>query len=384
MKTRLLRDREKLSLDYIPERIPHRRDELRGLIEVFREGLEGREARSIAVCIGSEGSGKTVTIEHLREWVEEEAEELGVSLLFKRVPCRVERCPSHIIGSLAASIDPLLPLKGLPLSEVLSSILESAEKKNERILFVLDDADLLLEDHPETIYLLTRIGEMIPEAEHTLFLLLTFKSMDVIQRAKPWITSPLMRNVIFFKDYTKSQLREILEYRVWEAFYPGSVSEKALDLAADMGPNARFSLELLLRAGEVAEDEGSLVVTPDHIRRAEGDVFPAFPQRDLLYLSLHEKLILMALASLLESSPTSLVGMGELEERYRMISQDHGVPPIRHTWLWRSVDTLAKLGFISKTLSGKGRKGRTTLVSLPGARPRPLLKRLRHILGSMG
>jgi len=54
-----------------------------------------------------------------------------------------------------------------------------------------------------------------------------------------------------------------------------------------------------------------------------------------------------------------------LEEEYQAICNEIGITPISHTWFWNEIKTLSYFGFISRRESGKGYRGRTTLIGLP-------------------
>ena len=74
-------------------------------------------------------------------------------------------------------------------------------------------------------------------------------------------------------------------------------------------------------------------------------------------------MILLALTDLSET--TEFVSMGKLKSQYNEICKKNSIKPINHTWFWLTIRDLADLGFINKRLSGKGMRGRTTLISLP-------------------
>ena len=59
------------------------------------------------------------------------------------------------------------------------------------------------------------------------------------------------------------------------------------------------------------------------------------------------------------------VTMGELEEEYNEVCKEIKERPVKHTWIWKMVNNLSQLGFISRKLSGKGVKGKTSLIGLP-------------------
>nr|MCG2909603.1 cell division control protein Cdc6 [Stygiolobus sp.] len=57
--------------------------------------------------------------------------------------------------------------------------------------------------------------------------------------------------------------------------------------------------------------------------------------------------------------------MGKVEEEYRYISKTLGEEPRRHTQVFENIRKLKLMGLINTRQSGKGMRGRTTLISLP-------------------
>jgi cell division control protein 6 len=57
--------------------------------------------------------------------------------------------------------------------------------------------------------------------------------------------------------------------------------------------------------------------------------------------------------------------MGEAEEGYEIICEEYGEAPRGHTQLWKYVKNLSVIGILEKKISGAGRRGKTTLISLP-------------------
>lgn len=99
---------------------------------------------------------------------------------------------------------------------------------------------------------------------------------------------------------------------------------------------------------------------------------------ELIGLSLHEKLLLLAIVNrLMRSSDTPpYISIGDAEDEYEMICEQYGQEPRKHTQLWDYVKDMASRGGILETrLSGKGmRGGRTTFISIPTEPPLETMK----------
>jgi cell division control protein 6 len=103
---------------------------------------------------------------------------------------------------------------------------------------------------------------------------------------------------------------------------------------------------------------------PSHVREAKAEISPGFEKELLLSLGLHEKLILLALARYLEQIELGYLTMGDLREQYCIACEEYGRRALGYTSFWKRLKNLADLGLISAKTSGKGFRGRTTLVGL--------------------
>ncbi|MEM0438963.1 MAG: cell division control protein Cdc6, partial [Sulfolobales archaeon] len=192
-----------------------------------------------------------------------------------------------------------------------------------------------------------------------------------------------------FEPYRSRELRDILRQRRDEAFHPGTVGDDVIGYIADLegsdkggSGNARAAIETLLLAGEAADSEGSQVVSVEHVRRARGYVAPDIVtiSDSLQYLSLHELLVLKALIRSLRRSQAPYVTMGSVENEYRDICRLYDEKPRRHTQLYEYVVNMRRMGIVEAKPSGKGMRGRTTMIGIGGAPLDPLEKRVDELI----
>jgi cell division control protein 6 len=182
--------------------------------------------------------------------------------------------------------------------------------------------------------------------------------------------STLQRNIIRLDHYTTPQLENILRERAELAFKEATVPEEVLNFVADMatpGGDARYAIELLWRGGKYADTEGAREVKPDHIRAAANSVYPVLRTEYSRHLNLHEKLILLALARVLERNNATYATMGDVEIAYRMACEEHKETYRAHTQVWKYVQNLNATGILSSQLSTTGFRGKTTLLGISSA-----------------
>ncbi|PCN50690.1 hypothetical protein B6U99_03040 [Candidatus Geothermarchaeota archaeon ex4572_27] len=366
MRSGIFKDPSKLLPTYVPSRIPHREGEFKQLLDIFGPVVRGEEHYNHAVVVGSPGVGKTMLVRYLERHIRGEAEERGVRVLY--VNYRVERIPGNIVRRLVSTLIPGMPLRGYSIGEMFRAVLSELQRRGERLLLILDDADSAFYRDREFVYMLTRADEVI-QGPNPLSLIFVVHFEDALSRLDPWTMGGLRKNVLKLSEYSFEQLVDILDARVEEAFVDGAVPRETIETCADIsstyGHNARYAIELLLNGGRIAEQMGCGEVKPEHIRQARDRVPPSFSVEDLKHLSLHEKLILYSLSRILLATNKAFVTTGDLEEEYRAVCREAMVKPISHTWFWNELKTLSYYGLISRRESGKGYRGRTTLVGLP-------------------
>jgi len=106
-------------------------------------------------------------------------------------------------------------------------------------------------------------------------------------------------------------------------------------------------------------------VLPDHVRLANTFLFPQFRKEELDYLGEHQKLMLEAISGMLQKSDSAFATIGEVEKSYNALCESKGIAPNRHTQVWNDINELSRKGIIESKLSGKGFRGRTTMIGLP-------------------
>ncbi len=379
MRSSVFRDASKLSLSYIPGRIPHRELKLQQLIDYFKSVVDNKVNYEHVFIVGNTGTGKTLVVKHFENIIRGYE---GFIPIY--VNSRFERSPGNIIRKIISSLSMERVARGYSLEEVFTSFLSYLVDHDLKAVLILDDSDHLFDKHKEFIYKLSRAEEASPKFINNLSLVFVVHGEDVINKLDPWTAAGLHKNIIRFEDYTYKELIDILNYRCSEAFYEETITREAIITAADIATaynyNARYAIELLYKAGLIADKRREGLVKAEHVRLARRETFPAFSFDELKTLELHEKILLYSLADVLASEDKAFVTMGELERRYRDNCLFFHEKPVGHTWLWKMVNVLATFGLITKRLSGEGFRGKTTLIGLPSFPAEPLAKKLYELI----
>jgi cell division control protein 6 len=192
------------------------------------------------------------------------------------------------------------------------------------------------------------------------------KTLDYLKMLDLSTLSSIQWNTVSLDPYSGGQLHDILLSRS-EAFNEGCLGDEPLQLAADIASvygDARYALDLLYRAGKLADLADSPLVLPEHVRQAKAFLPPQFRKEELAYLDKNQRLLLIALSSLLKKSDSAYATMGEVEKSYDALCESLGIDANHHTSVWNDINELSRKGIIETQLSSKGLRGKTTLVGL--------------------
>lgn len=367
---------EKLSPEYVPDKLLFREEEMRLLFSFFSSLLTEDKPFHVRVYLsGAVGTGKTSLAKLFGQTIENESKKIGRKIRFLHVNCRIHKSLYTILRKAAEQLDIDLPRRGFSDEEILEVLVNFLSSNKIRLILCLDEVEALIaEEGAAPIYLLTRSGEDIREGS-LLSLLLVFRELDFLERLDIQTLSGMGSNNIHLNEYDKQQLFEILRYRASEAFYKNAVSDEVLEFLAEAASerkDARYAIDLLWRSGKYAEAEGSDVVNAEHVRKALASVYPTIRRENLSYLSRDEKLVLLAAARGLSVNKT-LVTAAEVFQLYKLVCEELRSEAKGYTTFWETLQQLQELGFLRLSVRSEGSKGRKTYVYLPGV-PAALLE----------
>lgn len=371
----VFKNKEVLYPEYIPQNLPHREAQLRQLAEIFRVVLTAPGSVSMrAMLVGGVGVGKTVTARVFGSVMRSLARERSIDLRYIHVNCHRDRTLYEVVAEIVRQIGAPIPLRGLSPREMMLALLNYVERNDIYALVTLDEFDYFVSAAGnDAVYFIVRLYDEYPEAKKRMSFIFIARDLSALSQLDPTTESYILKHVIKFDPYTSDELFDILVQRRDAAFYEGTVDDEVLRYIADMEGidrggegNARAAIEALLLAGEAADYEGAQKVTIEHVRKALSHVQPDIVRVSeiLPYLQLHELLILKAAIRVLRRKGEAYARIGEIEDEYRSLCQVYGEEPRKHTQVYEYVNNLKKMGVIEARVSGKGFRGRSTLVSI--------------------
>ncbi len=367
----VFKNRDALSPHYVPDNLPYREKQIQELSKTLAPILSGRKPENVFIY-GKTGTGKTVVTKFVVRKLTEFAEQKGIPVGAVYINCRIHNTRSKVFIKIGSELLPEENFMGMSTAYIYEKILEKIREGDKRLIIVLDEIDKL-KGLSDAVYSLNRANDELERGSISLIGIsnnLTFKD-----RLDPRTKSTLLQHEMIFPPYNAESLRKILEDRAKIAFRDGVVEPGAIALvaayAAKQSGDARYALQLLLRAGDVADEEGSPKVTEQHVERAKEIVEEDIILEMIATLPENEQILLLALAKMTHegqgihgfgSDPR--ITSGDLYTAYARLSETLGRDPVSERWFREYISDLSMYGIITVTQAGKGFKGNTRLIRL--------------------
>jgi len=377
----VFKDQRTLSFDFVPPKLVHREGQMKRLIMLYRPVVESNFTQN-AVLTGSVGTGKTATAKRFCMDLKDFAEKQQKAVDWVLVNCRQRNSESSAVLHIVNHFQPNFPDRGFSITEMLRILRKDLEKRKVHLIVVLDEADMLLKKAgSDIIYKLTRFGEEKVDSKELVSLIL-ISQKNVFDMLDASSASTFKRtNVIEFGRYSTEELRDIVTQRAELAMHDGAVDDGAIDIIAEVSSewgDARFAIEILEKAGMLADEERAGKVNVEHVRAAKAEAYSSITESKLIGLDNHQKLALLGIAR--ASRGKAYITTGDAEGAYKVACEEYDEKPRAHTAFWTLMKDLDMLGIVSAKKSGPGISGKTTVITLLDIPAKVLEARVRDML----
>jgi len=377
----VFKDQRTLSFDYVPQKLVHREAQMKKLAMLYRPVLESNFAQN-AVLTGSVGTGKTATAKRFCMDLKDYGEKQQKAIDWTLVNCRQRNSESAVVLQIVNHFQPNFPDRGFSITEMLRILRKDLEKRKVHLVVVLDEADVLLKKAgPDIIYKLTRFGEEKVESKELVSLMLVSQKnvFDMLDAAS--VSTFKRTNIVEFGKYSSEELRDIVAQRAALALHEGSIDSDSLDLISEVSSewgDARFAIEILEKAGMLADEEGAGKVNVEHVRAAKAEAYSSITESKLQGLEKHQKLALLGIAR--ASKGRAYITTRDAESAYAVACEEYEENPRAHTAFWGLMKDLDTLGIVSAKKSGPGISGKTTVITLLDIPAKVLEKKVLQLL----
>jgi len=376
----VVKDRRKLSFEYVPEKLVHRELQMRSLETLFYPMVSDGVSCS-AFLTGSVGAGKTVTARRFCEDMLRHCAGIGKTMDVIFINCRIRNTEHGVILHTLRHFDPGFPDRGFSADEMLRFLKKHMESGHRPALLVLDEADVLLKGGSrDLVYQLSRLtGEMQGRASLSVMMISQEHVMEMLDKAS--ISSFKKANTVRFERYTKSELKDIIVARAEEALLTDAMDDETADLLADIGRgqgDARLVIELLDKAATIAEERADGRLTADDVRTANAYIYASVSEDKLASLDKKKMLALLAIARAIKGDP--YVSITRAERTYAVVCEEYGETARKHTQFWKYIQDMENMSLLDTMVRNEDEGGRVTYISIPDITPKELARKLEHML----
>ena len=327
-------DRSKLSPRYVPAELPHREKEIERIYHTFRDSFNSPERFPLTIMqiVGPAGIGKTSTVLATMRLLDDQFEKNRLKMKVAYVNLKLQGGNKYAIYRfILEKIAPELPAQGLSAEEMLRFLLRYLIENKIFAFIVLDEIDYLIKITKDSgiIYDLTRLNEFDPESPcHVKGVIFVARSTEFYSKLDQAELSSLGRVPIRFPMYSLKQVGDILSKRCSEAFRPRIVGSDLIDkvseitVSSDVKGDIRYSLELLLYAGNLAESNNAGAVSLEHILKVHSQIHPSLTLDQIREMSKNQLVTLLAVTIAMRVRDKNYVDIREIRSHAIAICED--------------------------------------------------------------
>jgi cell division control protein 6 len=383
IKKSIFKNKHVLQIDYAPENILHRQQQIKQVASILACSLRFEKPSNLFVY-GKTGTGKTLVIKHVANQLLKKSKELKIPLNILYINCKLKKVSDTEYRILAEIMDQLgspVPFTGLPTQAIYRKFIDVIDENKNLTIIIFDEIDQAVKKiTDEFLYNFTRLNNELVNSQISLVGI--SNDLTFLDSLDPRVKSSLSEEEIVFPPYNAFQLQDILKQRAKLAFRRGvleeGVIEKIAALAAKEHGDARRAIDLLRISAELAERDGKNKLTLDYIDKAIEKI-----ERDKI-LDLvetqpkHHQLVLLTIINLKEKNKNEKIYTGDIYNKYLEISSSLKLEPLTQRRVSDIIAELDMLGLINAPIVSKGRYGRTREIKLN--LPLGIVSKIKQIL----
>ncbi|MGC8571944.1 MAG: Cdc6/Cdc18 family protein [Candidatus Micrarchaeia archaeon] len=369
-ESQIFANREVLSPHYTPHTLLYREREINNIEKALAPSLKGEKGRNLFIY-GRTGTGKTSCVKYVMDEVKNLT---NIRAKLSYINCRLYNSRFRVLNKIISDHLSTYAKRGYGAVDLYEKIASWIEEDNKILVVILDEIDVV-KDLDDLIYTLTRINSDIKAGGVTIIGISNKVSFK--DELDPRSLSTLYETELVFAPYYATELYAILKDRANMGFKKDVVDDEVIHyisaISAKEGGDARFSLKILTKAGEIAEEKHMTKVT-----KAEAEEAVRIIQNEAVYevistLPEHQKIVLYAITLLTNSGGTykkltdgndTYLFSGEVYNRYCSLAESIKKEPKSERWYRKYLSELEMQGLIVSFESGKGIRGHTKLIKL--------------------
>jgi cell division control protein 6 len=165
------RNREILRESYIPDELPHRREQINQLASILVTALKGDRPSNVLI-FGKTGTGKTASVKYLEKEIKKADTEYNrVNYLY--INCEMVDTQYGVLQNIGnmfiEDFNERIPFTGWSTERVYNILREKIDESNRVVILVMDELEkLVYKSGDDVLYHLSRINDDLQKARYPL------------------------------------------------------------------------------------------------------------------------------------------------------------------------------------------------------------------------
>ena len=373
--------KELLHVGHVPEenRIVGRDTEIESVAEEIGAVVRDDPPNNVMIY-GKTGTGKSLVSRHVAGRAKNAAQSNGVDCDVVYIDCSEADTETRATRIIATELkkktayEQGIPLRGVGTMEYYQHIWRILDTYLDSAILILDEIDKLATSN--ILMQLSRAREA-GKTECYIGIIGISNKIQYKEQLDERIDSSFGHRELFFHPYDAEQLKEIMRNRT-DAFQSGVLGSGTIELCAALAAkkhgDARKAIDILKEAGELARRNGDTTITDDHIEQAQNVAEINRVEELTSGGTIHAKLALYSLASLIITGSKASFSTREVYERYDRMCDVVGYDSVTENGLYKQLKEQAFLGVIESTKTGGGRSQGSYLLHRLVTEPKHIVK----------
>lgn len=362
----LIKDKSVLQSTYLPEELPHRKEQIDNIASILSIGFNGEKPSNIMVY-GLTGTGKTAVISYIGKEIKKE-DPKQKQIFYIYVNCEIVDTSYGILYNIASQfiddIENKIPFTGWSFEKLYEELCKYIKSYNRIFIIVLDEIDhLISKKGDEIFYYLSKINEHLVDSDSKVSIIGISNNIKFLELLEPKARSRLGGESIVFSPYQREELENILRQRTVGVFEEGVLNESVITycatLAARNSGDARMAIDLLRTATDIAERNGDSEITEAHVRSAKNSIEINIIKEAINTLTPQSKIILMSIIKN-DKMGNEKMRTGEVYNTYKSIATCLGMPVLTQKRVTELISELDMAGIINANVKSFGKNGGRT------------------------
>jgi len=359
---------EYLEINYLPDELIHREEELIILSKIFIKLIETPFLISRKVLIlGEIGIGKTAITKSFGKMLLISAQKRNIDIRYVHINCRREKTNFKIVYQILKELGYPVPARGFSPADLITFLQDFLKKNNIYLFLILDELNYLDNSDFNLIYSLTRWNEANFSTFCNLSFITIVRDITSLRNLDEATISSLQGNILSLNKYSLEQMIDILNRRTEIAVKKGVISQDLIHYIAENLVNSgdvRKALNVIRNSVKIAELKDHNKVEVEDVQGAMKNLIPSLEDDIINCLTKHQSFILLALSSALVDQDDLKIPINSIRDKYEKICEKYNIIPRKTTQIWQNLQILKNYDLITIDNISKNMKGRKSFFSL--------------------